>query len=141
MPHIQIDYGAGLEATVDIQGLVDVVHQAAVDSGVFPLWGIRTFAQAMPCYRIGNGHPANAFVHISVRIAPGRSPEVRQRVANAMLAAALVPLGPLYAERPVGCQVDVSEFDPVACVYQNSLDDAVQAAPSLQSRRSAGAPL
>ena len=77
MPHIQIDYGAGLEATVDIQGLVDVVHQAAVDSGVFPLWGIRTFAQAVPCYRIGNGHPANAFVHISVRIAPGRSPEVR----------------------------------------------------------------
>ena len=80
-------------------------------------------------------------MHISVRIAPGRSPEVRQRVANALLAAALVPLGPLYAERPVGCQVDVSEFDPVACVYQNSLDDAVQATPSLQSRRGAGAPL
>ena len=120
MPHIQIDYGAGLEATVDIQGLVDVVHQAAVDSGVFPLWGIRTFAQAVPCYRIGNGHPANAFVHISVRIAPGRSPEVRQRVANAMLAAALVPLGPLYAERPVGCQVDVSDIARMGGIDQNN---------------------
>mgnify|MGYP003612034664 CR=1 FL=1 len=118
MPHIQIDYGAGLEATVDIQGLVDVVHQAAVDCGVFPLWGIRTFAQAMPCYRIGNGHPASAFVHISVRIAPGRSPEVRQRG-----------------------RVDVSEFDPVACVYQNSLYDAAQGSPALQSRHSAGMPL
>ena len=69
------------------------------------------------------------------------SPEVRQRVANALLAAALVPLGPLYAERPVGCQVDVSEFDPVACVYQNSLDDAAQGSPALQSRHSAGMPL
>lgn len=138
MPHIQIDYGAGLEAAVDIQGLVDAVHQAAVDSGVFPLWGIRAFAQAMPHCRIGNGNPENAFVHIGVRIAPGRSAEVRQRVANDLLEAALSLLGALYTVRPVGCQVDISEFDPVACVYQNSLDDVAQGAPSLLSRRSAG---
>lgn len=138
MPHIQIDYSAGLDAAVDIQSLVDVVHQAAVDSGVFPLWGIRVFAQAMPHFRIGNANPANTFVHISVRIAPGRSAEVRQCVANGLLDAALRLLGPLYAERPVGCQVDVSEFDPVACVYQNSLDDVAQGMPSLYCRRSAG---
>ena len=38
MPHIQIDYTANLADTVIEGRLVDRVHQAAIDSGVFPVW-------------------------------------------------------------------------------------------------------
>lgn len=50
MPHIQIDYTANLADAVIGGRLVDKIHQAAVDSGIFPVWGIRTFARPLSEY-------------------------------------------------------------------------------------------
>jgi len=45
MPHIQIDYTANLELEVQERKLVNLLHQTAVESGIFPEWGIRTMAK------------------------------------------------------------------------------------------------
>ncbi|MDN3722562.1 hypothetical protein QW131_33230 [Roseibium salinum] len=36
MPHFQIDYSANLEERLDIPGLLAVLRDAAVETGVFP---------------------------------------------------------------------------------------------------------
>ncbi|MDH4066138.1 MAG: 5-carboxymethyl-2-hydroxymuconate Delta-isomerase, partial [Acidobacteriota bacterium] len=40
MPHLTIEYSANLEPDVAVQDLVDALHRAAVETGVFPLGGI-----------------------------------------------------------------------------------------------------
>ncbi|MDB5931894.1 MAG: 5-carboxymethyl-2-hydroxymuconate delta isomerase [Polaromonas sp.] len=129
MPHIQIDYTANLANAVIEGRLVDRVHQAAVDSGIFPVWGIRTFAQAMGHHCVGNGQAGNGFVHITVRIAPGRSLELRQCVKQELFGAMLATMGPMFEAHRLGCQLEVTEFDADFSVYHNNLaatDDSAE---------------
>ncbi|CAN5142239.1 5-carboxymethyl-2-hydroxymuconate Delta-isomerase [soil metagenome] len=121
MPHIQIDYTASLADAVTEGRLVDRVHQAAVDSGIFPVWGIRTFAQAMGEYRVGNGEAGNGFVNVTVRIAPGRSLALHQRIRQELFGAVLAAMGPLFEHHRLGCQLEITEFHAEASVYQNNL--------------------
>lgn len=121
MPHIQIDYSANLETAVTDACLVDVVHQAAVDSGIFPVWGIRTFARAVTQYRIGNGEAGNGFVNISVRIAPGRNLALRQRISRELFGAMLQTMDALFKTQRLGCQLEVTEFDAEVSIYKNNL--------------------
>ena len=121
MPHIQIDYTANLADAAGPQQLVERIHQAAADSGIFPVWGIRTFARAVMHYRVGNGDAGNGFVNITVRIAPGRDLALRQRIARELSAPVLACLQDLFRHRRLGCQLEVTEFDSAVTVFQNNL--------------------
>ena len=72
MPHITIDYTANLEAEITQSGLVDTLHQAAIGTGIFPLWGIRTLAQPHTDYRVAGGEAGNGFI----KVARGRAQEL-----------------------------------------------------------------
>jgi len=52
-PHISIEYSANLEQAIAPARLVEVVHQAALNAGVFATSRVRTFAQPVadfgPC--------------------------------------------------------------------------------------------
>ena len=111
MPHIQIDYTANLEADIQERKLVETLHQAAVESGIFPVWGIRTIAQPVLHYRMGNGAPDNGFVQVFVRIGPGRDLALRQRIASLLFDALMQSMGSLLEARRLGCQLEVMEFD------------------------------
>lgn len=139
MPHIQIDYTANLADAVIQKRLVDKVHQAAMDTGVFPVWGIRTFARALDDYRVGNAQAGNGFVNVTVRIAPGRSLEVRQRIARTLFDAVLAAMGPLFDKHRLGCQLEVTEFDAAVSVYHNNLADTNDAAEPVLCRTTAQA--
>lgn len=121
MPHIQIDYTANLADAVIGGRLVDKIHQAAVDSGIFPVWGIRTFARPLSEYRVGNAQAGNGFVNVTVRIAPGRDLALRQRIRQELFGAVLQVMQPLFAHHRLGCQLEITEFDADVSVYQNNL--------------------
>lgn len=129
MPHIQIDYTANLADAVKDGRLVDRVHQAAIDTGIFPVWGIRTFGRVLSDYRVGNAQADNGFVNVTVRIAPGRDLALRQRIRQALFDAMLQAMGPLFAYHRLGCQLEVTEFDAEVSIYQNNLantDDPIE---------------
>jgi 5-carboxymethyl-2-hydroxymuconate isomerase len=67
MPHLNIEYSANLDDVLDIQALVDRIHDTALDTGIFPLGGVRTRAEARTHYRIANGDPDAGYIHMMVR--------------------------------------------------------------------------
>ena len=83
MPHITIEFSANTCSTMggptDIDGLVDAVHDAAIDSGLAPVDALRTRA-------VGRNHVAIADRHVTIallpfaRIGPGRSDEQRSNL-------------------------------------------------------------
>lgn len=123
MPHIQITYTANLEADIRERKLVDILHQTAVDSGIFPVWGIRTLAQRLEHYRVGHGAVDNGFVQVFVRIGPGRDLALRQRIAHLLFDALLRSMGTLFDSRRLGCQLEVMEFDAELTRLQNNVAD------------------
>ena len=88
MPHLTVEYSANLENQIDILKLVEIVHQAALKTGVFEVAAVRTRAARRDYYVIADGHRDNAFVAIWVRVAPGRPAEIRKRLGQEIFDAA-----------------------------------------------------
>jgi 5-carboxymethyl-2-hydroxymuconate isomerase len=130
MPHITIDYTANLEAEVAETGLVDTLHQAAIGTGIFPLWGIRTLAQPHADYRVAGGEAGNGFIKVVVRIAPGRDLATRKHVTQTLFDAAVRQLAPVYAKRPLGFQLELTEFDTELCLQKIHLDSPKETEPA-----------
>ncbi len=55
MPHFSIEYSANLDAAVDIAEICELVRKAAVETGIFPLGGIRVRAIRCEHYAIADG--------------------------------------------------------------------------------------
>lgn len=87
MPHFHIDYSPNLEARLDIAGLCRVVRDAAVETGVFPVAGIRIRATACTHVVMADGHPDHAFLDLSVRLREGRTAEAKEHATAHIFAA------------------------------------------------------
>jgi 5-carboxymethyl-2-hydroxymuconate isomerase len=121
VPHQIVEYSANLEGIIDIDGLIKCVHEAALATGVFPLAGLRTRAARRDHYRIADGHPDNAFVHVLLRIRFGRSLADRERAADSISQALFEFLSKVSVERPLAISLDIQDIDPHTNRKQNNL--------------------
>jgi 5-carboxymethyl-2-hydroxymuconate isomerase len=126
MAHIVIEYSANLRGQFDLDGFLRAVHGAALATGVFPVGGIRTRAYAAENYVIADGNPANAFVHISLRVGHGRDVETRKRACEAIFAVASQQLGAVFERLPLGIALEMQEIDPVLTFKKNNLHEYVK---------------
>lgn len=112
MPHIWVEYSSNLEASVDIPALLKTVQDAFIDDGtIFPFAGARTRGVRVANYLIVDGHPDNAFVHVLLRVAKGRSEADRKAAGSRTFAAVKAFLAPVLASRPLGISVQMEEAD------------------------------
>lgn len=111
VPHIIVEYSANLESDLDVRRLVDDLHQVVVDSGVADLAAIRTRAERRDVYRVADGDPKNAFVHVTMRLRIGRGEEQRSKLADALLAATDKNLQRAYATHAIAITVEMEEID------------------------------
>lgn len=126
MAHIVIEYSAGLRGRLDVPAFLAAVHQAALATGVFPIGGIRTRAYAAEHYVIADGHPDNAFVHLSLKVGHGRDLDTRKRAGEAIFEAACRHLAPLLEALPLGISLEMQEIDPVVTFKKNNLHEYVK---------------
>jgi 5-carboxymethyl-2-hydroxymuconate isomerase len=124
--HIVIEYSAGLRGRLDMPAFLAAVHQAALATGVFPIGGIRTRAYEAEHYVIADGHPDNAFVHLSLNVGHGRDLETRKRACESIFDATCRHLASLFETLPLGISLEMQEIDPVLTYKQNNLHDHVK---------------
>jgi 5-carboxymethyl-2-hydroxymuconate isomerase len=123
MPHITIEYSANLETDIVPRRLVDAIHRTALDTGVFPIGGLRTRAERRDLYAVADGDPDNAFVAIIARIGEGRDADTRKRVAAALMATLEAETATAFARRGLGLTVEVQEIDGTASLKTNNLHE------------------
>jgi 5-carboxymethyl-2-hydroxymuconate isomerase len=112
MPHILVEYSRNLEARVNAGDLIDALHGAVIESGLFETAAVRTRALPRDVYRIAGGDPQNAFLHIVARIRAGRSVESRKALGESLLRAARHAISSLPSDTPIALSVEVHEIDP-----------------------------
>ncbi len=127
MPHLTIEYSANLEARVEIAKVVEAVHQAAFDTGVFPIGGIRTRAARRDIYAIADRDPDYAFVHLGVRIAQGRDQPTKERVAEALFGALCDGVAEAYNASPLAISFELTEIEPAYSRKKNNIHDLLKA--------------
>lgn len=95
MPHLVIPYTANLEPHTDMTALC------------------RTMADSQRDY---------AFADLHVRMAPGRSEAVKQRVGDGLLAAAKAHFAHLFEQRLLGMTLQIDDAPSVYDGKQNNIN-------------------
>jgi 5-carboxymethyl-2-hydroxymuconate isomerase len=126
MPHLNIEYSANLEEVLDVQALVDTIHKTALETGIFPLGGVRTRAEARKHYRIANGDPSAGYIHMMVRIGSGRDVETRKSAGDRIFAALCDFTEALYQERPLALSFELHEIPPDMAWRKNNLHELLK---------------
>lgn len=121
MPHFVVEYSANLEPDIDLRAIVDAVHKSAADSGLFKIGGIRVRTLRHEIYKIADGNPEHAFLHVRANILEGRSVEDRERLGNTTIAAVDALLANAHKKRGIALSVEVSEIDHNMSFKKNSL--------------------
>jgi 5-carboxymethyl-2-hydroxymuconate isomerase len=126
MPHFTIEYSANLDARVDMGKVVEVVRKAAVQTGIFPLGGIRVRAVRCEHYAIADGNPHLGFLDMVLRLGEGRDLATRRQAGEHIFKALSAFLDPVFAETKFALSFDMQINDKNTSWKRNNIHDALK---------------
>lgn len=85
MPHLIIEYASGLAVEGSVLIMLDAVHNAAMQTGLFDESHIKTRAIPVKYYRTGIGQ--DSFIHAQLRIRSGRDNAEKKTLSESVLTA------------------------------------------------------
>jgi 5-carboxymethyl-2-hydroxymuconate isomerase len=130
MPHFTIEYSADLDARADMAEIVEVVRKAAVETGIFPLGGIRVRAIRCDHYAIADGNPQLGFLAMVLRLGEGRDLAARKKAGEHIFKALSSYLDPVFAGSKFALSFDMQINDKDTSWKRNNIHDALKAEAS-----------
>jgi len=127
MPHFTLEYSANLDARVDMGKVVEVVRKAAVETGIFPLGGIRVRAVRCEHYAIADGDPQLGFLAMVLRLGEGRDLATRKKAGDHVFKALSVYLDPVFKESKFALSFDMQINDKETSWKRNNIHDVLKA--------------
>ena len=127
MPHFTIEYSANIDALVDIGNVVEIVRKAAVETGIFPLGGIRVRAVRCEQFAIADGQPHFGFLDMVLRLGEGRDLVTRKKAGEHIFKALSSYLDPVFAGSKFALSFDMQINDKETSWKRNNIHDALKA--------------
>jgi 5-carboxymethyl-2-hydroxymuconate isomerase len=126
MPHFTIEYSANLDSRLDMGEVVEVVRKAAVETGVFPLGGIRVRAIACEHYAIADGAPRHGFLAMVLRLGEGRDLATRQKAGEHIFRVLSDHLDPVFTTSQFALSLDMQINDRETSWKRNNIHGALK---------------
>ena len=127
MPHFTIEYSANLDARVDMGEVVEVVRKAAVETGIFPLGGIRVRAIRCEHYAIADGGAHSGFLDMVLRLGEGRDLATRTKAGEHIFRALSDYLDPVFVQSRFALSFDMQINDKETSWKRNNIHEALKA--------------
>ena len=127
MPHFTIEYSANLDARLDMAKVVEIVRKAAVETGIFPLGGIRVRAIRCEHFAIADGQPNFGFLDMVLRLGEGRDLAPRQKAGEHIFKTLSNYLEPVFAGSKFALSFDMQINDKEMSWKRNNIHDALKA--------------
>jgi 5-carboxymethyl-2-hydroxymuconate isomerase len=126
MPHFTLEYSANLDARVDMGEIVEVVRKAAVETGIFPLGGIRVRAIRCEHYAIADGNPHFGFLAMLLRLGEGRDLATRKKAGEHVFRALSDHLDPVFVSSQFALSFDIQINDKEMSWKRNNIHEALK---------------
>ncbi len=126
MPHFTIEYSANLDGRLDIGAVCEVVRQAAVETGIFPLGGIRVRAIRCEHYAIADNKRDYGFLDMVLRIGEGRDLPTRKKAGEHVFQALSRHLDPVFAASKFALSFDMQINDKDTSWKRNNIHDVLK---------------
>jgi 5-carboxymethyl-2-hydroxymuconate isomerase len=127
MPHFTIEYSANLDERADMAEIVEIIRKAAVETGIFPLGGIRVRAIRCEHYAIADASPDFAFLDMVLRLGEGRDLATRKKAGEHIFKALSACLDPVFAKGKFALSFDMQINDAQTSWKRNNIHEALKA--------------
>lgn len=118
MPQLTLEYTSNLE--FDTQELLGKLHTALVSTGAIQMKGIKSRAIRITEYRIADGNPEYAFVHVNLSIREGRPISVQEEISHRIMDVLKARFGDRFEHSYLSLSVDIKEMrDGIALTEHN----------------------
>ncbi|CAJ0738609.1 5-carboxymethyl-2-hydroxymuconate Delta-isomerase [Ralstonia edaphis] len=122
MPHVIVEYTDNLGDDARIPELLRAMNETLMaQNGVFPTGGIRSRAIKLTDYRVADGKEDDAFVHVTLKIAAGRTPETKKAACDALFEAIKAHFAEAFARRYLALSMELTEFDEGGSYKHNNI--------------------
>ena len=85
MPHIILEFAEQALSTEQIPTILNAIHMAVLESGLFEASHIKTRAYPMPYYTNAGGD--EPYIHVTARIKSGRNSEQKKSLSQVIVSA------------------------------------------------------
>ena len=106
--------------------VVELVRRTAVETGIFPLGGIRVRAVSCDHYAIADGQKHFAFLDMVLRLGEGRDLATRQTAGEHIFKALSAYLDPVFANSKFALSFDVQINDKETSWKRNNIHEALK---------------
>jgi 5-carboxymethyl-2-hydroxymuconate isomerase len=122
MPHVIVEYTDNLGDDARIPQLLQAMNETLMaQNGVFPTGGICSRAIKLTDYRVADGKEDDAFVHVTLKIAAGRTSEVKKAACDALFEAVKAHFAEAFARRYLALSMELTEFDEGGSYKHNNI--------------------
>lgn len=111
MPQITVDYSENLESSFDRRGFALALHPLIVKTVDTQLAACKSRFRRVDETVVAGGTPADAVVHISIALLPGRAPELKAQLSETVLDLLAEYLRPAGGATPV-VSAEVRDLEP-----------------------------
>ncbi len=126
MPHFTIEYSANLDSRLDMGEVVELVRKAAIETGIFPLGGIRVRAVRCEHYAIADGRNDYGFLDMVLRLGEGRDLATRKKAGDHIFRTLSTYLDPVFASSKFALSFDMQINDKETSWKRNNIHDALK---------------
>ena len=122
MPHFILEYTSNLKAGGEIPALLRKVNKVLLSqTGIFPPGAIRSRAIELIDYCMADDEEDYAFVHATLKIGAGRTPEAKKRACDDLFAMIKEHFATQFASRYLALSMELYEFDEAGTYKHNNV--------------------
>lgn len=85
MPNLVLEYSSSVEERVNVAGLLEDLHQAAINSGLFDVDSVKSRALRYHQWLIGEESDTLDFIHINFELLDGRTAEQKRELSRQLI--------------------------------------------------------
>ena len=126
MPHLTLEYTDNLD--FEVQPLLARLHEQVVATGAINLKGIKSRAVRHTEYRMADGDPQYAFVHVGLLIREGRPLEIQKEATRRVMAVLKDVFGPRFENGHLSLSVDLKEMRQGVALTEHNIPDKTKPA-------------
>lgn len=85
MPNLVMEYSNSVDERVNVQGLLEDLHQVVLHCGLFDTGSVKSRALRCHNWLIGDEDDSVDFIHISFELLDGRTPEQKRELSRQLM--------------------------------------------------------
>ena len=119
MPHLTLELSDNVLEKHNLPELFTECHSMLVDILPTEIANCKSRSIVANTHYVGNGNKNNAFIHLNLKIMPGRSLETRNRAGNSLMAALKAHFSGSIQALNLQITIEIMELEDTYFKFQN----------------------